>query len=77
MNVGEVSTSPEFPVQEKSEWVDELVLRLACGINGKSGSLARKIPQRLSIRKLIETHGHRFQNGCGMTEDSLRTRKIF
>lgn len=44
MNVGEVSTSPEFPVQENpSGWTNWCCVS-ACGINGKSGSLARKIP---------------------------------
>ena len=39
-----VSTSPEFPVQENpSGWTNWCCVS-ACGINGKSGSLARKIP---------------------------------
>ena len=40
----QVSTSPEFPVQENpSGWTNWCCVS-ACGINGKSGSLARKIP---------------------------------
>ena len=61
------------PGAGKSEWVDELVLRLCLRHQWKIGFFSpENIPIVYHLRKLIEKlTGHRFQNGCGMTEGLL------
>ena len=67
------------PGAGKSEWVDELVLRLCLRDQWKIGFFS---PEHIAIvyhlRKLIEKlTGHRFQNGCGMTEGLLARSEEF
>ena len=67
------------PGAGKSEWVDELVLRLCLRHQWKIGFFS---PENIHIvyhlRKLIEKlTGHRFQNGCGMTEGLLARSEEF
>ena len=63
----------------KSEWVDELVLRLCLRHQWKIGFFSpENIPIVYHLRKLIEKlTGHRFQNGCGMTEGLLARSEEF
>ena len=66
-------------VTGKSEWVDELVLRLCLRHQWKIGFFSpENIPIVYHLRKLIEKlTGHRFQNGCGMTEGLLARSEEF
>ena len=67
------------PGAGKSEWVDELVLRLCLRHQWKIGFFSpENIPIVYHLRKLIEKlTGHRFQNGCGMTEGLLARSEEF
>lgn len=67
------------PGAGKSEWVDELVLRLCLRHRWKIGFFSpENIPIVYHLRKLIEKlTGHRFQNGCGMTEGLLARSEEF
>ena len=67
------------PGAGKSEWVDELVLRLCLRHQWKIGFFRpENIPIVYHLRKLIEKlTGHRFQNGCGMTEGLLARSEEF
>ena len=67
------------PGAGKSEWVDELVLRLCLRHQWKIGFFSpENIPIVYHLRKLIEKlTGHRFQNGCGMTERLLARSEEF
>ena len=67
------------PGAGKSEWVDELVLRLYLRHQWKIGFFSpENIPIVYHLRKLIEKlTGHRFQNGCGMTEGLLARSEEF
>ena len=67
------------PGAGKSEWVDELVLRLCLRHQWKIGFFSpENIPIVYHLRKLIEKlSGHRFQNGCGMTEGLLARSEEF
>ena len=67
------------PGAGKSEWVDELVLRLCLRHQWKIGFFSpESIPIVYHLRKLIEKlTGHRFQNGCGMTEGLLARSEEF
>ena len=67
------------PGAGKSEWVDELVLRLCLRHQWKIGFFSpENIPIVYHLRKLIEKlTGHRFQNGCGMTEGLLANSEDF
>ena len=67
------------PGAGKSEWVDELVLRLCLRHQWKIGFFSpENIPIVYHLRKLIEKlTGHRFQNGCGMTEGLLACSEEF
>ena len=67
------------PGAGKSEWVDELVLRLCLRHQWKIGFFSpENIPIVYHLRKLIEKlTGHRFQNGCGMTEGQLARSEEF
>ena len=67
------------PGAGKSEWVDELVLRLCLRHQWKIGFFSPdNIPIVYHLRKLIEKlTGHRFQNGCGMTEGLLARSEEF
>ena len=67
------------PGAGKSEWVDELVLRLCLRHQWKIGFFSpENIPTVYHLRKLIEKlTGHRFQNGCGMTEGLLARSEEF
>ena len=67
------------PGAGKSEWVDELVLRLCRRHQWKIGFFSpENIPIVYHLRKLIEKlTGHRFQNGCGMTEGLLARSEEF
>ena len=67
------------PGAGKSEWVDELVLRLCLRHQWKIGFFSpENIPIVYHLRKLIEKlTGHRFQNGCGMTEGLLTRSEEF
>ena len=67
------------PGAGKSEWVDELVLRLCLRHQWKIGFFSpENIPIVYYLRKLIEKlTGHRFQNGCGMTEGLLARSEEF
>lgn len=69
----------ETPGAGKSEWVDELVLRLCLRHQWKIGFFSpENIPIVYHLRKLIEKlTGHRFQNGCGMTEGLLARSEEF
>lgn len=67
------------PGAGKSEWVDELVLRLCLRHQWKIGFFSpENIPIVYHLRKLIEKlTGHRFQNGCGMTDGLLARSEEF
>ena len=67
------------PGAGKSEWVDELVLRLCLRHQWKIGFFSpENTPIVYHLRKLIEKlTGHRFQNGCGMTEGLLANSEDF
>ena len=67
------------PGAGKSEWADELVLRLCLRHQWKIGFFSpENIPIVYHLRKLIEKlTGHRFQNGCGMTEGLLARSEEF
>ena len=67
------------PGAGKSEWVDELVLRLCLRHQWKIGFFSpENIPIVYHLRNLIEKlTGHRFQNGCGMTEGLLARSEEF
>ena len=67
------------PGAGKSEWVDELVLCLCLRHQWKIGFFSpENIPIVYHLRKLIEKlTGHRFQNGCGMTEGLLARSEEF
>ena len=67
------------PGAGKSEWVDELVLRLCLRHQWKIGFFSpENIPIVYHLRKLIEKLTvHRFQNGCGMTEGLLARSEEF
>lgn len=67
------------PGAGKSERVDELVLRLCLRHQWKIGFFSpENIPIVYHLRKLIEKlTGHRFQNGCGMTEGLLARSEEF
>ena len=67
------------PGAGKSEWVDELVLRLCLRHQWKIGFFSpENIPIVYHLRRLIEKlTGHRFQNGCGMTEGLLARSEEF
>ena len=67
------------PGAGKSEWVDELVLRLCLRHQWKIGFFSpENIPIVYHLRKPIEKlTGHRFQNGCGMTEGLLARSEEF
>ena len=67
------------PGAGKSEWVAELVLRLCLRHQWKIGFFSpENIPIVYHLRKLIEKlTGHRFQNGCGMTEGLLARSEEF
>ena len=67
------------PGAGKSEWVDELVLRLCLRHQWKIGFFSpENIPIVYHLRKLIEKlTGHRFQNGCGMTVGLLARSEEF
>lgn len=67
------------PGAGKSEWVDELVLRLCLRHQWKIGFFSpENIPIVYHLRKLIEKlTGYRFQNGCGMTEGLLARSEEF
>ena len=67
------------PGAGKSEWVDELVLRLCLRHQWKIGFFSpENIPIVYHLRKLIDKlTGHRFQNGCGMTEGLLARSEEF
>lgn len=67
------------PGAGKSEWVGELVLRLCLRHQWKIGFFSpENIPIVYHLRKLIEKlTGHRFQNGCGMTEGLLARSEEF
>ena len=67
------------PGAGKSEWVDELVLRLCLRHQWKIGFFSpENIPIVYHLRKLIEKlTGHRFQNGCGITEGLLARSEEF
>ena len=67
------------PGAGKSEWVDKLVLRLCLRHQWKIGFFSpENIPIVYHLRKLIEKlSGHRFQNGCGMTEGLLARSEEF
>ena len=67
------------PGAGKSEWVDELVLRLCLRHQWKIGFFSpENIPIVYHLRKLIEKlTGHRFQNGCDMTEGLLARSEEF
>ena len=67
------------PGAGKSEWVDELVLRLCLRHQWKIGFFSpENIPIVYHLRKLIaKLTGHRFQNGCGMTEGLLARSEEF
>ena len=67
------------PGAGKSEWVDELVLRLCLRHQWKIGFFSpENIPIVYHLRKLIEKlTGHRFQNGRGMTEGLLARSEEF
>lgn len=67
------------PGAGKSEWVDELVLRLCLRHQWKIGFFSpENIPIVYHLRKLIEKlTSHRFQNGCGMTEGLLARSEEF
>ena len=67
------------PGAGKSEWVDELVLRLCLRHQWKIGFFSpENIPIVYHLRKLIEKlTGHRFQNGWGMTEGLLARSEEF
>ncbi|WP_418192961.1 DnaB-like helicase C-terminal domain-containing protein [Alistipes sp.] len=67
------------PGAGKSEWVDELVLRLCLRHQWKIGFFSpENIPIVYHLHKLIEKlTGHRFQNGCGMTEGLLARSEEF
>ena len=67
------------PGAGKSGWVDELVLRLCLRHQWKIGFFSpENIPIVYHLRKLIEKlTGHRFQNGCGMTEGLLARSEEF
>lgn len=67
------------PGAGKSEWVDELVLRLCLRHQWKIGFFSpENIPIVYHLRKLIEKlTDHRFQNGCGMTEGLLARSEEF
>ena len=67
------------PGAGKSDWVDELVLRLCLRHQWKIGFFSpENIPIVYHLRKLIEKlTGHRFQNGCGMTEGLLARSEEF
>ena len=67
------------PGAGKSEWVDELVLRLCLRHQWQIGFFSpENIPIVYHLRKLIEKlTGHRFQNGCGMTEGLLARSEEF
>ena len=67
------------PGAGKSEWVDELVLRLCLRHQWKIGFFSpENIPIVYHLRTLIEKlTGHRFQNGCGMTEGLLARSEEF
>lgn len=61
------------PGDGKSEWIDELVLRLCLRHQWKIAFFSpENNPVVYHLRKLIEKlTGRRFQNGCGMTEGLL------
>ena len=61
------------PGDGKSEWIDELVLRLCLRHQWKIAFFSpENNPIAYHLRKLIEKlTGRRFQNGCGMTEGLL------
>ena len=67
------------PGAGKSEWVDELVLRLCLRHQWKIGFFSpENIPIVYHLRKLIEKlTGHGFQNGCCMTEGLLARSEEF
>lgn len=68
-----------IPGSGKSEWVDELVLRLCLRHQWKIGFFSpENHPTVYHYRKLIEKlTGRRFQNGCGMTEGFLARSEEF
>lgn len=68
-----------IPGSGKSEWVDELVLRLCLRHQWKIGFFSpENVPIAYHLRKLIEKlTGHRFQNDCGMTESLLARSEEF
>lgn len=68
-----------IPGAGKSEWVDELVLRLCLRHQWKIGFFSpENVPIAYHLRKLIEKlTAHRFQNGCGMTESLLARSEEF
>lgn len=67
------------PGSGKSEWIDELVLRLCLRHQWKIGFFSpENVPIVYHLRKLIEKlTGHRFQNGCGMTDSLLARAEAF
>lgn len=62
-----------LPGAGKSEWIDELVLRLCLHHQWKIAFFSpENVPIVYHLRKLVEKlTGHRFQNGCGMSEGLL------
>lgn len=67
------------PGAGKSEWIDELALRLCLRHQWKIAFFSpENVPIVYHLRKLIEKlTGHRFQNGCGMTESLLARAERF
>lgn len=67
------------PGAGKSEWIDELVLRLCLRHQWKIAFFSpENVPIVYHLRKLIEKlTGHRFQNSCGMTEALLARSEDF
>ena len=68
-----------IPGAGKSEWLDELVLRLCMRHQWKIAFFSpENNPIVYHLRKLIEKlTGRRFQNGCGMTEGLLLRSEEF
>lgn len=68
-----------IPGSGKSEWVDELVLRLCLRHQWKIGFFSpENHPIVYHYRKLVEKlTGRRFQNACGMTEGLLARSEEF
>lgn len=67
------------PGAGKSEWIDELVLRLCLRHQWKIAFFSpENVPIVYHLRKLTEKlTGYRFQNGCGMTEALLARSEEF